>query len=172
MALAAAVPSCSSGSSKASRVSSSTSSTIGVVSTPLSIKLVGGTPVPTTAVQPHGLPSRHVADVLQVAEAIRAGGVGCDTASLDKPKATPEVPGGQLIEKASCGIGDDTVAVTLALAPTIDLSLARMGACFVNKTHPGNLSYVKGINWIAATEQATAQLIAGRLHLLVETLRC
>jgi hypothetical protein len=146
---------------------------MGIVSTSLPVKVVGGTLVPTTVVQPRGLPSGHVADVLQVAEAIRASGVGCDTASLDKPTATPEVPGGQLIEKVSCDVRDDTVAVTLSLAPTIDLSLLRMGACFVNKTHPGNLSYVKGTNWIAASEQATtAHLIAGRLHLPVETFRC
>jgi hypothetical protein len=169
--LAFVVASCGS-SSKASKVGAVTSGTVASPSSP-TMGVGGGTPVPTTVVQPHRLPTGHIAHALQVAEAIRASGVGCATASLERPHATPEVPGGQLLEQVSCEVRDDTVAVTLSPAPTIDLSLAHMGACFVNKSHPGNLSYVKGTNWIAAPEQTTtARLIASRLHLAVETFRC
>ncbi len=181
VALATVVASCGSGSGKANTVGVVTQcsvarqapSTTVVASTSFTFTVTGGSAVPTAAVQPHCLPNGHVAHALQVAEAIRASGVGCDTASLDKPKATPEIPGGQLLEQVSCDVGDESVAITLSLSPTIDLSLMRTGACFVNKARPGNLTYVKGTNWIAAPERAaTAHLIGDRLHASVETFHC
>jgi hypothetical protein len=190
VAVAAAAASCSSGSGsdRAKNVAAitqpcvihpqATTTTTTPDHTPFTQGVIGGTPVPTTVVQPHCLPAGRVNHALQVAEAIKASGVGCDTASLDWGKPRAAIPGGQLLESISCYVGDDSVAISLALAPTIDLSSLRKGTCFVLKAHPANLTYtyVKGANWVAFPEMPerlpTARLIADGLHLPVATLRC
>ncbi len=78
-------------------------------SLPSSLTIIVGTPVPTSVLQPHCLPDGHVAHALQIAEAIKASGIGCDTASLDEPTDKPEVPGGQLIESVSCDVRGESV---------------------------------------------------------------
>jgi len=177
--LAVLVVSCGSSNTKANSISAvapcviAPQTTSTVDSHPPSVTIIGGTRVHTTVLQPHCLPEGHVAHALQVAEAIKASGIGCNSASLDAPTAKPEVPGGQLIESVSCDVRDESVSISLTPAPTIDLSLMQTGACFVNKTRPGGLSYAKGVNWIAAAEtDATTKLIADRIHMPVEHFHC
>jgi hypothetical protein len=162
------------GTTTACVIASTTTTTTDVgVRFPPGVTVIGGNPVPTTVVAPRCLPAGHITDALQVAAAIRAAGLGCETVDLDHPKPVPEIPGRQLIEQVSCDVGDETVTITLTPEPILDLTLMRAGVCFVNKTHPGNLTYVDGTNWNAFPETAaTALLLADRLHEPTRSVHC
>jgi hypothetical protein len=170
--LAAVAASCSSGSGsdKAKNVAAikpacvvhsqaSTTTTI-PGHTPFTVGVINGTPVPTTVVQPRCLPDGHVSHALQVAEAIKASGLGCDTASLDSSVVkTPPSPANPT-EEVSCDIGDDSISISLwtdhdGLARAIPY--LRQGQCYVEAHNPTDQgqTYVEGDNWIAYPQYTT-----------------
>jgi hypothetical protein len=135
----------------------------------------GGAPVPTTVVQPRPLPAGGVTHAIQIAEAMRAAGIGCETAEVEPgpPATTPVDPK----EEVSCDVGDDTVAIRMfadhaALVAATGTTL-RQGICFVAKNQATNLTYAEGDNWIVFPQQkATAARISAALHAALETVRC
>jgi hypothetical protein len=139
------------------------------------VNVVGGTPVPTTVVLAKPLASGPVAHALEIAGAIKAAGLGCNTAALETgPWSNTHADPAK--EQASCDIGDDIVSISLFAdhdALTRGFSLMRQGACFVNATHPGNLTYVEGNNWVVFPQKtATAHVLGEALHATLQTIHC
>jgi hypothetical protein len=135
----------------------------------------GGTPVPTTIVQPHELPAGPIAHAIEVAAAIKAAGLGCDTASIE---TTPlkNTPGNTTKEQVSCLIADDNVAISLYAdhnALVNGLPMLRQASCFIAAKQATNQTYVQGNNWIVFPEQAeTVGRMAEPIHGTLRTIHC
>lgn len=157
--------------------STTTSSTLPGSALPV---LSGAATVPTTVVKARCLPTGDVGHAIQVAEAIKASGLGCDTADLVSVSArklgVPDTPGLPKSDVVDCEIGDDDITITLYADHATLLSalpMVRQGVCFVNATQPGNLTYAQGNNWIVFPERAaTAVRLAPSLHSSVQTVHC
>jgi len=131
--------------------------------------------LPKLEVEAKPLAPGPVAHVVDIAGAIKATGLGCDTAAVSTgPRNNTPVQPAK--EQGSCDIGDDGVAITLFADQDMlarGVSLLRQGACFVNATHPGNLTYVEGDNWIAFPQRTeNARRIGEALHATLRTIRC
>ncbi len=135
----------------------------------------GGTPVPTTIVQPHAISAGPIAHAIEVAAGIKAAGMGCDTAAIE---TTPlnNTPGNPTKEQVSCLIGDDNVVISLYANHTALVSgfpMLRGGSCFIAAKQATNLTYAEGDNWIVFPEQAeTAGRMAEPLHGTLRTISC
>lgn len=149
----------------------------------LALPVLGGAAtVPTTVVAAHCLPSGHVGHAIQVAEAIKASGLGCDTADLISESArklgVPDTPGLPKSDVVDCAIGDEDVTITLYADHTALMSAGpylREAECYMrshqspNTVYPPNTTYVAGDNWIVfpmkkATAEAVATSIGGALR--------
>jgi hypothetical protein len=128
-------------------------------------------------VQPRCLPAGHVSHAIQIAEAIKATGLGCDTADLTWA-AIPRIyrSGVPTSDQVDCQIGNDLVTIFLFPDHAALLTAqpeVRHGVCLVNATHPENFSYVQGENWVLSPEsKASADRMAQALHASVQTLDC
>jgi hypothetical protein len=119
--------------------------------------------VPTTVVLPKPLHPGEVAHALEIAQAIKAGGLGCSEASIETGLDSGSA-GNPQTEQVSCDIDGDTVEISryvdhsglLAAKPAVHTA-----TCYVATRQRSNRTYVQGENWIAFPEQAdTARRIA------------
>jgi hypothetical protein len=126
-------------------------------------------------VEPRPLPSGTIAHAIDVAEGIRATGLGCTNADLEIGPFNG-TPGSPYKEQASCNIGDDIVTITLFVdhaSLVSGASFIRQEVCFSAAHQKTNLTYVNGDNWIVFPERAaTARELAFFLPAELVTLHC
>jgi hypothetical protein len=158
--------------------SPTTSTTADLGYTSFTFSDTGGTPVPTTVVKPHCLPVGPVVHALQLAEAINASSLGCETASLDSSVIKTPPTSASPKEQVSCDIGDDSITISLwadhnGLARAIPY--VRQGHCYVETHNPSNQgrTYVEGDNWIVYPQYtATAHRLGTALRATEQTIHC
>ncbi len=139
--------------------------------------LPGGNAVaaPSTVLVPTPLPSGQVAHAVEIAQAIKAGGLGCGEASIES--GLDNASGGNpRTEQVSCDIGDDTVEIS-RFGDQADLLAAKpavhAATCYGATRQHSNATYVQGENWIVFPEQAaTARRIARAIGGTLVTEHC
>jgi hypothetical protein len=129
----------------------------------------------STLLIPKPLPSGELVHAVEIAQAIKADGLGCDEASIETG-LDDATAGHPATEQLSCDVGDDTVeigrfgdhAALLAAKPAVHAS-----TCYVVTRQQSNATYVEGENWIVFPEQtATARRIAHAIGGALVTEHC
>ena len=136
----------------------------------------GGFPVPTTEVVAKPLQRGDIKHAIEVAEAIKASGLGCDIASFDwqgipAAKRPPDFP-----DEVSCDVAGNTITIArykdhhALMAKT---SLFHQEVC-VSSPHDA-VHYVAGSNWTvfpAQPDTRTERRLVAVLPGASQTLKC
>jgi hypothetical protein len=133
--------------------------------------------VPGTDVTAKALPRGDIEQAIEVAQAIKASGLGCDRASLDWQGIPPEQRPPDLPDQVSCDVGGNTLAITRFEDHDLwsdNPAALKNEVCA--SSPPAVVRYVAGTNWVVFpgtpdsgdTARRLAEVLPGELR----TIRC